>query len=496
MHDVFWPGLAAVVVLYLLVFVVGLLASRGNKDPDSVEELMLAGRSLPLWVGLLTMTATWVGGGYINGTAEYTFTSGVAWGMQAGVGYALSLVLGGLVFARVMRRHGFATLVDPLEDRYGTRVAALLMLPAVLAELLWSAAILVALGTTVHAVLGFDSLSTAIMVSSGVAVAYTVFGGMRAVAYTDVVQMVLIVGGLAIAIPSAVAAAGGWGAVVEAGKDGGFSDPATAWFYGDYLLLFILGGIPWNVYFQRVLSCPDEVTAQRLSLGAGALCLVAAVPPMVLGLCASAMDWEALAGAEVAAQVVAHPSEVLALLLRHTVSPWVGVVGLGAVSAAVMSSVDSSILSASSLLAWNGYKRLLAPQATDREVTRVVKVLIVVLGVAATGIALSVQSIAALWFLCGDLVYTVLFPQLSLALFDRRANRSGAVAGLVVSTMLRLGGGVEPLGIPGFLYPDPGEGIDFPFRTLAMVCGLATAVCVSRLTQASDPPRVLVVRGT
>ena len=54
-----------------------------------------------------------MGGGFLNGTAEYTFTSGVAWGMQAGVGYALSLVVGGLVFARVMRRHGFATLIDP-----------------------------------------------------------------------------------------------------------------------------------------------------------------------------------------------------------------------------------------------------------------------------------------------------------------------------------------------------------------------------------------------
>ena len=43
------------------------------------------------------MTATWVGGGYINGTAEYTYSSGLLWGAQAGMGYALSLILGGAV---------------------------------------------------------------------------------------------------------------------------------------------------------------------------------------------------------------------------------------------------------------------------------------------------------------------------------------------------------------------------------------------------------------
>ena len=54
---------------------------------------MLAGRNIGMFVGIFTMTATWVGGGYINGTAEIVYTSGLIW-CQAPVGYALSLVLG------------------------------------------------------------------------------------------------------------------------------------------------------------------------------------------------------------------------------------------------------------------------------------------------------------------------------------------------------------------------------------------------------------------
>ena len=56
-------------------------------------QVMLAGRNIGMFVGIFTMTATWVGGGYINGTAEVVYTMGLIH-CQAPVGYALSLVLG------------------------------------------------------------------------------------------------------------------------------------------------------------------------------------------------------------------------------------------------------------------------------------------------------------------------------------------------------------------------------------------------------------------
>ena len=61
------------------------------------EEVMLAGRNIGMFVGIFTMTATWVGGGYINGTAEIVFSSGLIW-CQAPLGYALSLALGKYFF--------------------------------------------------------------------------------------------------------------------------------------------------------------------------------------------------------------------------------------------------------------------------------------------------------------------------------------------------------------------------------------------------------------
>uniref|UniRef100_A0A1B0D5P6 Uncharacterized protein n=1 Tax=Phlebotomus papatasi TaxID=29031 RepID=A0A1B0D5P6_PHLPP len=85
-------GVVSIVLFYLLILGVGIWAGRKKEEGnDSEEEVMLAGRSIGLFVGIFTMTATWVGGGYINGTAEAIYTSGLVW-CQAPFGYALSLV--------------------------------------------------------------------------------------------------------------------------------------------------------------------------------------------------------------------------------------------------------------------------------------------------------------------------------------------------------------------------------------------------------------------
>lgn len=94
----------------------------------------------------ISFTATWVGGGYINGTAEAIYTSGLVW-CQAPFGYALSLVFGGIFFANPMRKQGYITMLDPLQDLFGERMGGLLFLPALCGEVFWAAGILAALGT-------------------------------------------------------------------------------------------------------------------------------------------------------------------------------------------------------------------------------------------------------------------------------------------------------------------------------------------------------------
>src|SRR3954470_21429419 len=193
--------------MYAAFMVVGWLASRKGRA-GTASDLIVAGRAMPLWVAALTMTATWVDGGYLLGTTEGAYKSSVQLAAQGGLFFGISLILGGLFFAGIMRRFGFTTLIDPFEARFGPRWAAVLFLPALAAELFWSAELLVAIGSTFGVLLGMD-LTTAILLSAVVTTAYTVLGGMWSVAYTDVFQLALVAIGLGAALPFVLRGAGG-----------------------------------------------------------------------------------------------------------------------------------------------------------------------------------------------------------------------------------------------------------------------------------------------
>jgi high affinity choline transporter 7 len=499
--ELFWGGYLAMAVFYSLMFYLGLVVARTEGDQENqVQEMLLAGRALPLGLALLTMTATWVGGGFINGTAESVASSGLAWA-QAPWGYALSLVVGGLVFARPMRRRNYTTMLDPLEDRYGAPMAAVLYIPALLGEVFWTAAILTALGTTFGLILDID-FSLSIIISALIAIAYTSVGGLRSVAMTDVFQLAILMAGLYLAMAFVMPAGGLTGlytAYAEKMGDKAFPWPSTTWgdsyyLWWDNALLLIFGGIPWHVYFQRVLSSKTAATAQLLSLGAGGLCLVAAFPAVLIGMICATTDWAALGLAGPENTAIALP-----YVLKHLTPPLIAMIGLGALAAAVMSSVDSSILSASSMGAWNIYRPLTAGSRKSASLHVVVKRLIWLVGIAAMLLALRIQSVYTLWFLCSDFVYCILFPQLVTALFDKRANSLGSLCGFVVATGLRLGGGEPILGLPTWIsYPmiDADGVVNFPFRTTSMLAGLVTIMVVSRLTIRISPPRPLISRAT
>ena len=190
-----------VLLFYLLIFGVGIWAGK-SKENEGVDDFLLASRKLPLWIAILTMAATWIGGGYINGTAEYAAENGLVW-VQAPWGYAMSLIIGGIFFARKMRRYRFQTMLDPLSQRYGSKATALFFIPALMGEVFWIAAILTALGTTFAIILGL-STELAIIISAIVAIVYTTIGGLKSVAYTDVLQMGMLVLGLFLVLPFAL----------------------------------------------------------------------------------------------------------------------------------------------------------------------------------------------------------------------------------------------------------------------------------------------------
>ncbi|EUB56419.1 High-affinity choline transporter [Echinococcus granulosus] len=435
------PGIVGIICFYLFILGVGLWAARKSKKPSSAtrnpqntdtpegggmtdsEDVMLAGRDIGLFVGVFTMTATWVGGGYINGTAEavYDPLQGLLL-CQAPIGYALSLVVGGVFFANKMRSLGYVTMLDPLQAKYGERMCGLLFIPALLGEIFWSAAILAALGATIAVVIGING-TISVIVSACIAMLYTLFGGLYAVAYTDVVQLFCI---------------------------------------------FVARG------------------AQMLSYMASLGCLIMAIPSILIGAVAASTDWSATEYNGTLDNIII-PSErklVLPLVLQYLCPPAVSFVGLGAISAAVMSSADSSVFSAASMFAHNVVKALF-PATSERCILFAMKGSILVVGGFACLLGIMIKSIYDLWFLSSDLVYVILFPQLISVLFIPFTNTYGSLAGFLVGLFLRLTSGERTIGLPAlFRYP----GYDYeaglqraPVKTIAMLGSLVVSTLVSYL---------------
>ncbi|KAJ4921067.1 hypothetical protein JOQ06_026038 [Pogonophryne albipinna] len=115
-----WPGLVSIGVFYIIVLGTGIWASRKSKREEKKcsgnrsEVAMVGGRNLNIYVSIFTMTATWVGGGYIMGSAEmvYNPTKGLVWAV-APLAFSMNLIIGGLFFVKPIRSKNYVTLMDP-----------------------------------------------------------------------------------------------------------------------------------------------------------------------------------------------------------------------------------------------------------------------------------------------------------------------------------------------------------------------------------------------
>lgn len=203
---------------------------------------------------------------------------------------------------------------------------------------------------------------------------------------------------------------------------------------------------------------------------------------------------------------------ILPLALQYLMPTWLSVLGIGSIAVAVMSSMDSAMLSSASMFTQNIYKRTLRkqvhnwfvfknrdcfflhthlylPQASERELQWVIRGSLLVVGLTGMGLAFGNNSVFSLWILSGDLLFCIVFPQLICVLHVGFTNGYGVIAGYAVALLLRVLSGEPALGIPALLlYPWARErdGVIiqyFPFRTFAMICSLICTIGLSKLVE-------------
>jgi SSS family transporter len=429
------------VAAYLAVTIaIGLLAAR---RVHSSKDYMVAGRSLPLYMNTATVFATWFGAETVLSVSATFAKDGLGGIPGDPFGASVCLVLAALLFARLFYRMNLMTIGDFYKRRYGKGVEVLTSGAIVLSYLGWTSAQLTALGLVIHVLSGGAvDLTTAILIGTAVVMVYTIFGGMWSVAFTDLLQTVVILIGLTLVAVLVGDLAGGASKVIaQAAADGKFNwmptDAAGWWAMAGAFFAFAFGSIPQQDVFQRMTSAKDEKTAVRGTLLGGGIYFLFAFVPIFIAYAALVAD-PTLGGlfADEDARVI---QRILPDLVLNKMPLWAQVMFFGALLSAILSTASGALLAPTSLFTEN-VLRPFAPRLGDKQFLLLLRVVLVTFAAGALLFALNSRS--TMYEMVQNAYNVTLagaFVPLVAGAFWKRATTQGALFAIVLGLGCWLG---------------------------------------------------------
>ena len=418
------PVLIGIGVYLLVQFAIGMLVSRRIA---SESDYLLAGRRLGLGLAAFSIFATWFGAETVVGAAGSIYSDGLAGGSADPFGYGICLVVLGVVVAAPLWRRKYTTFGDLFRERYSIgveRLAVLLMVPT---SVLWAAAQIRAFGQVVSASSDLD-VSVAISVAAVFVVVYTVAGGLLADVVTDFVQSIAIMVGLVVLLVAVGHAYGGLSALT------GMIDPERMALFStaDATLLEIVEA--WAVpicgsllavdMLSRILGCKTAATARNATLLGAAIYLTVGSIPVLIGLAGPTL-----------VPNLDEPEQLVAVLAQQHLSTFLYVLFAGALISAILSTVDSCLLAAASLVSHNLILPLV-PSLGERGKIRCARLGVVGFGIAAYVIALHAEGIYELVATASAFGSAGIFVVGLFGLFSRVGGAPSAYAALLAGMLV------------------------------------------------------------
>ncbi|RUR30707.1 sodium/proline symporter PutP [Vreelandella nanhaiensis] len=465
-----WISLLA---YFALMIGIGLYAMRTSTSTS--EDYVLGGRTLSPKVAALSAGASDMSGWLLLGLPGAMFVSGLgsAW---IGIGLFVGALFNWLLVAPRLREqtvhYGNAITIPAfLANRFPTRAMSLRTVSAIVIVIFFSvytASGLVAGGKLFESAFsgvismgGLSDYAIGIIITLGVVLAYTVVGGFLAVSMTDFVQGCIMMLALII-MPAVVLFGEGGGGFTQASQTLNEVDPTLlSWTDG---LTFIgwLSAVTWGlgyfgqphiiVRFMAIRNLKDVPTARNIGMGWMAISLIGAVSLGLFGRAyaiRNGMD-------------IQDPETIFIILAELLFHPLITGFLYAALLAAVMSTISSQLLVASSSLTEDFYRLFLNKQASEKQTVTVGRLSVVLVGLVAALIASDPNSqvlglVSNAWAGFG----AAFGPVIILSLMWSRTNGAGAIAGMVVGALtvmgwIALGWNAEFMGGPGVYEIIPG----------------------------------------
>ncbi len=427
------------IIAYLMILIaVGAYRSKQVKNQD---DFMVAGRRLSAKVLVGTLLATWIGSGSIIASAGLAYDKGFpALWFDAGVWAAIIILY--LIAGRV-RKFAQYTVPDILEARYNAAARVLGTIVTVIAYTAIVSYQFRAGGMVLNLVTGI-SIDQGIIITAVFVIGYTVLAGMISVAYTDVINGIIMVIGLIVALPFLLSNAGGWDSVISRLPEthfqplGGLSLLQAAG-YALPTMLLLLGE---SGMYQRFFSARDENTARRSVVGWIIGTIIIETLIVVLAVIGSALFADI------------DPEMVILQSVRYGLPALIGCLTLAAIVAVIVSTADSFLLVPSTNLIRDIYQRFINPEASQKQIVLYSRIVVVGLGVIAFIQVRFFEKILEMAIYAYTMYGVGITPAVMAAFFWKRATAAGGVAaigsGMIITILWEVLG--QPFEIPT-VYP-------------------------------------------
>lgn len=412
--------IASILIAYFAVMI--LLGLYSRKKAKEADDFYVAGRKGSTFFITGSLLATIIGGSAVMVSTRLGFTQGLTglWWLLAG---SIGLVVLGVFLAAKVRNYGLYTLPELVERQYNGRTA---LVASVLVVIAWTGVIgaqIIAAGSIMDA-LGIGNTQMWMVIFSAVFVIYTILGGQQAIIRTDSLQTLIIFIGIiitAVAVASRLSEAGGISGVFSSEQ---LSFPLSPQFGGYDLLKYLLVvGLTYVVgpdMYSRMFSAKDSATARKSSFWTAGLIVPVALALVFIGMGASVLYPDIEAG------------QAFPVVINGILPPLAGGIVLAALLCAFMSSADTTLMTAGTILSIDIIARF-KPAFDNKKRLAVTRWGIVIIGAVSLLLALYLRNIVdSIMF--AYTIYTggLILPVLAGFYGDKlRVTPAGAIAAII-----------------------------------------------------------------